>query len=346
MDTVITAYPSSNVDPKVKASKEYGLQVSEALLNDQRDLRWQWGGNDYMNFYSVMRTYLEGRQDPTQYEKRFRGTKKDGTLRRGYNNISMEIHPEARKHRSTLHSEIKKNEYNIQIESLSKQARGKKSYLKSFLWHDSQENALRQQVGVPLKNHYWTPESLPELAMYEKMGGFNLQFETGLSKMVENAFAISNWEDYQSGVAIDEMLLTSHVYARIHDNKDGSLGFTVIPALDFKTAYIKDETVEPPYAGNYEWMTMEELIPKLKEAYPGMTDEEILKIARSNFQNNKGYNLDNYVNRDPVTQRFPYYDMMVRVFRFYFKSIDTEYWTKTSDGKMFPEEYGKVVNAI
>ncbi len=346
IDTVIVPFPDQHANPEKKRSKEYGLAISDAMIASWRQGRNLWAYDQIQpnGYFDLMQQYLEGRQDPSVYQKRYYGTDKDGAVRKGYNNISFEVHDEVRKHRSTIQKIVTDKDFATRITSNTKAATNKKLYEKFRLWYDTQANSLREAAGVPKKDFVWIPETRPELEQYAKLGGFKLPLESAMTEAAKHIFESSNW-DYKLIRFLDETLSTGHAVAYIKDSNDGSTCFDFIRVRDYDSSYIDDEDIDPPYAGHYEYMRLEELVPKLKRDYPGITEEDIQKIAKSGLglTQNRGYNTTNYINRDPVTQRWAYYDMMVRVYRFHYKSIDTDYYI--SDGiKYYKGEWGKEIN--
>jgi hypothetical protein len=346
IETVIVPFPDANANPKDKKDPKYGLAYSDAMIAGWRNGRNMWSYDQIQpnGFFDQMKQYLESRQDTAPYQRRYYGTDKNGAVRKGYNNISFEIHPEAKKHRSTIHKLVLDHDVQTRITSNTKNARSAKKKMKAMLWHDSQANELRKLAGVEQKSFDWIPETKQENEHYEKLGGFRLPLEYAMTEAAKDVFSISNWE-YNGPRAVDDLISTSHTVFHLIDNNDGSVGFEYIPIREYDSSYVDDEDIDPPYAGHYKFMRIEELVPKLKKAYPGITDDQIKEIAKSGLGlvQNRGYNLNNYVNRDPVTQRWTYYDMMVRVYCFYFKSIDTDYYVK--DGmKFYQTEWGKEIN--
>lgn len=346
IETIVVPAPDQNATRDKKLSKEYGLQASNFFIMGYRSGRNAWSADVAApgGFFDLMQQYLEARQDAAIYMRRFYGTDKDGNAKKGYNNISFEIHGEAKVHRSTIQKEVSKIDGPITVTFLSQQASKLKKSKKSLLWYDSQMNRLREVVGVPMKDFKWIPETRAELEVYEKNGGFSLMAEVGLTKACQNVFENSGWSDYLSLRITDSILATSHGITYICPSNDGGVRVKMVHPRDYDTSYIEDETVEPPYAGHYAWMSVEELVPLLKRDYPDISEEQIQDIVKTQFshQVNRLYNNDNFLNRDPVTQRYAYYDMMVRVLHFYFKSVDTEYYF--DDGrKFYPSKPGKRV---
>jgi hypothetical protein len=337
---MITPWPSDapRVTREKKSTPAYGLSFSEAMY-----LRWNgnytlWG-SERVGFFRIMALFAQGKQDIYPYQAKYRGLDKNGTLRKGFNNISWDIPSVAPKHLGTIKKIISSSDFFLEVKSNSKEAVNKKALNKQRLWYQTQNNALRKQVSsiigqeIPLKSFNWIPENQQELAIYEKYGGFKLPLETGLTKICEDIFKISDWE-YIWDECVKDLTQTAHAVVMIVDNADGSTGIKHIPIEDYITSYTRNPNLDPPYCGHFDWMTIEELIPKLKESYPDLTTAQIENIAKANLSHNTGYNESSWKQKDPVTDRFSYYDFKVRVFYFFFKSVDTEYYEgrETKDG--------------
>lgn len=343
----IAPFPSFDVPRTKKSSPEYGFQFSEAIYTRWYNNMTVWG-NVRLGWFDTQRLYAEGRQDRTVYQKRFLGTTKDGNTRRGYSNISFDISSSAPKHIGTIHSLVTATDFDVEIGSLSKEATFKKSKMKHELWFDKMiGNPLRQQsaeqlgLDIPLKDHYWMPENRQELELYDKYGGFKLPFETGLSMIVKDAFKTSDWP-YVHKRCLDKLLQTSWTIAKIVDNQDGSTGVRFVDTANYICSFVEDDNIESPYEGDFEYVSLQTLVPGLKKAYPNITQEDIESIALMNMSYNSNYTIQNYRTPDPVTQRFPYYDFKIKVFHFTFMAVDTDFYVKEGK-KFYKSEYGKRV---
>lgn len=350
--TSITPFPNDFAPRKTKASPTYGLVVSDAFFTRWTVNMTQWG-KSRLNFFDRMRLYLRSEQPEAPYRGKYYGQDSNGQVRKGFINIDFTVSTTAPKNRSIIQQVLEGSDFLLEVSSLSKEAINKKTLAKHRLWYDIQGNILRQQasqalgVEIPLRTHYWIPENKQELSMYEKYGGFKLAEETGFTKMIEDSFQRSDW-DWIRSQHIDRLLEDSWCISRVVDNEDGSVGVEYIPVEDYAGAYVDKENEEPAYEGHFSWMSMECMVPKLKEAYPDITDAAIEQIAHWNLKNNTGWNENNFRTPDPVTARMPYYDFMVRVFHFVYKSVDVSGYTekvKEDGSKIYVEEEdGKVYN--
>lgn len=346
----ISPFPSDYAPKKDKSSPAYGLVVSEGFWTRWRMNVTQWGYNR-LNFFDLMRLYLRSEQPEAPYRDKFYGKDSNGQVRKGFINIDFTTSTTAPKNRSIIQQVVEGSDFLLEVSSLSKEAVNKKTLAKHRLWFDTQGNYLRQQATmqlatspdaqpIPLRTYYWMPENKQELSMYEKYGGFKLPEETGFTKMVEDSFQRSDWEWIRQE-HINRLLETSWCISRIIDNEDGSVGVKYIAIEDYAGAYVDKDNEEPAYEGHFDWVSMECIVPKLKAAYAGITDDQIEQIAFANLRNNTAWNESNFRTPDPVTARMPYYDFMVRVFYFVYKSVDVSGYTektKEDGSKVYIEE--------
>lgn len=352
-DTSLTPFPKDDFPREKKSSPEYGIVVSDALINRSvgADQIWDRGRG---SFFTSQKLFARGRQPIGPYKKEYRGTTQNGEARKGYNNIDWRISSPAPTNISIIKTVLSGSDYMLHVSCLSKEAMHAKSVEKHRLWYEAEANKIRRRVAktleaeIPTKNLPWIPENKAELAAYEQYGGTKLPMERGLTKIGEDIFNTSDW-DWIRDKLIEDMIETSWMTLLIIDRKDGSTGVKYIPVQDYFEAYVEDENEDPPYQGHYSWMQMDELIPKLQEAYPKITQEELEQIARNSLQHNPRYNAETaFKEADPVTNRYAWYDFQVRVAHFIYKSVDTKYYTKSKkeDGTetYFESEHGKIWN--
>lgn len=346
---VVTPFPSPNPkDPEAIKRKEYGLLYSESIYSRWQSDKTLWGRASAVDggFFDVMKSYAEGKQSLYNYQKWYRGLDRSGNLNKGYNNIDWSISSVAPKHLGTIKTVVTGSDYSLEVTSRSKEATNKKALAKHRMWYNIENNELRkaasQKLGqqIELAKYNFTPQNREELSLYEKYGGFKLPYETGLSKMIQNGFDISMWDDYIWEQCFNDLSQTSHAVTYIELNHDGSIGCKHVPIRDYVTSYTENPNLDPPYAGFFDWMTVEELAPLLKEAYPNISDDEIKMVAQKNNQYNAGNDNINWQTRDNVTDRYEYYSFRVRVFRFFFKAVETEYYEarETKEGTYIHEK--------
>lgn len=330
-----TAYgfPSDNVPKDKKNTPEYGLQVAQAIYS-----RWYNAAVPYgfanMSYFRMLRDYAEGRQSTAQYKKQYRGEKQNQganasgarkhqneNARRGYNNISFDIAPVAPHYINIIKSVLSQSDYKPVFVSTSKGDIDKKLTMKWSLYTEVKyENPMREQLGLPIKQREWYPSSQSELEIYERYHGFRLPLEVALTKVAEHCFDVAKWKLIRDQYA-DALIQTNFLVGRVFTQKDGSVSLEYIEPANFIMSYYDQRRQdEPPFAGHITKVTIGSIADKLKAE--GATDDEIQSMARKYMGVNgvTDVNSYNFGVKDPVTQRYQWYDFQVDVLHFEWKT--------------------------
>lgn len=328
------SFPSDNVSRDVKDKPEYGRQVAQAIY-----YRWYNAAVPYgfanMSYFRMLRDYAEGRQSTAQYKKKYRGEgNKDGqqnasqarqgaseNKRKGYNNISFDIAPVAPTYINIIKSILSQSDYKPTFVSTTKSDIKTKSKMKWKLYAEvKEENRLRQELGKPLKQHDFQPKSKGELEIYEQYYGFRLPLEVALTKVAEHSLDVGKWKLLRDQW-MDTLIQTNFIAGRVITNNDGSTSCEYIETANFICSYYDQRRQqEPPFAGHVTKVTISSIADKLKEQ--GATDEEIQNMARKYLGVNGVTDPTsfNFNIKDPVTQRYQWYDFQVDVMHFEWKT--------------------------
>ena len=356
-------FPDTKVTRDTKNTPDYGRQVAQAIYS-----RWYnspvaaYGGfynTGYanMSYFLMLRQYAEGRQDPSQYQLQYRGGSgknagngKNQNLQstsavKGYNNISFDIESNIPVYISSIKGLLGQSDWRVKVDSSSKSDIKAKNKMKWKRYAEAKVgNPLKQKLGLPLTQRDWFPQSQGELELYERYHGFRLPLETGFSKVAEHGFDISNWSSTRDQW-LDSLLQTSYVVGRVCHNREGAVGIEYIDPANFVTSYY-DQTrhAEPVFAGYITKVQIGDIAGKLKAE--GATDKDLEMLARQYSVYNvvgdpSGYN---YSSRDPVTNRFLWYDFQVDVLKFEWKTDDPRYYVEreSRDGKVVYQKSDKI----
>lgn len=336
-------FPSEYVPREKKETKEYGMQVAQAIYS-----RWYnaspisfmgFNNTGYanMSYFRTLRQYAEGRQDAEQYKLMYRGANtgannsgatsannvNNPNARKGYNNISFEVESYAPVMVSTIKGILTSSDWKVQVESTSKADIKTKSKMKWKLYTESQiGNPLRQSVGLQPTKRDWFPQTKAELELYEKYHGFRLPLEVGLSKIAEHGFDISHWNTLRDQI-IDSALQTSFLVGRVCHNHNGAAHAEYIDPANFVTSfYDPKRDQEPVFAGHITKVKLDDIADKLIEQ--GATQKDLENLARKYAPYNIMGDVTsyNYTSRDPVTSRYMWYDFQVDVLHFEWKTDD------------------------
>lgn len=352
-------FPDTNVRREVKNTPDYGRQVAQAIYS-----RWYnspvaaYGGfynTGYanMSFFLMLRQYAEGRQDPSQYRLQYRGGQQGDKQKgiqsesavKGYNNISFDVESNIPVYVSSIKGLLSQSDWKVKVDSSSKSDIKAKSKMKWKRFAEAKiGNPLRQELNLPLTQRDWFPQTQGELELYERYHGFRLPLETGFSKIAEHGFDISNWVSLRDQYT-DSALQTSYLVGRVCHNRQGAVGIEYIDPANFVTSYY-DQTrhAEPVFAGYITKVQIGDIADALRKE--GATEQDLEMLARQYATYNvvgdpSGYN---YSSRDPVTNRFLWYDFQVDVLKFEWKTDDPRYYVEreSKDGKVVYQKSDKI----
>lgn len=352
-------WPAEFDPPEQKETPAYGLSFARAIED-----RYQRGGTPgpispaNRLWYNLMYQYATGNQPKDQYVAAYRGygqlTSKNEPQpaynapqitefdRKGLTNISYDVVSPAMKLISVLKALLEEADQMVDVESTSREAINKKVENKLRLYYGSKVfDPLRKQLGLDFQKHEWIPQSKAELEVYEKYHGFKLMFETGLKKILNHTFDISEW-DILIEQFKDSAIRYGFMCGRIIVNEEGAVQIVHIDPSDYYTAFTEKQPLdEPPFACHIQKVQISTIIPKLREL--GATDKDIMALAKGSWQYN-GYTDStafdfNYT--DPATGRYLWEDWYTKVMYFEVRSTDEERWRKykRKDGK---ENYARV----
>lgn len=367
LSTTITTFPADDVSVDIKKSAAFARQAAQACYG-----RWYAAPTPYgsggvvygnMQYFSQLKYYAEGRQTPEKYKKIYRGenvtngkptaTPANGNnygenARRGYNNIGFDqnsIVTPAPVFISVIKALLSQSDYKVVVSSNSETDIKTKEKMKWKLYVDQKvTNPLKQELGIPYKKPDWWPETKAELELYEKYHGFRLPLETAFSKIAEHSFDISDWTGMREKI-LDSAIQTSFLVSKIYTNGDGSVRTKYINPSMYITVWDDDNpNAEPPFAGHIEKVPIS--ILKVKLEPEGVTDEDLKGMARmyATANNIGDPNSYNWNTKDPVTQRYGWYDFLVDVMCFEYKSDDKKIYVgrNASNGNYVYKQEDKV----
>ena len=346
----ISPFPSDSISPDKKKDMAWGVSAAQAIYGRwySAPIPYGSGGTVYGNlgYFNMLKSYSEGRQSTLKYKKIYRGeiskpnsAGTDGyneNTRKGYNNIGFDqnsIVSSAPLLISVIKGLLTQSDYKVVVSSTSKSDKYLKEKIKWKMYIDAKvTNPLKQELGIPYKTPDWEPQSKSEMELYEKYHGIRLPIEVGLSMIAEHVFDISDWNKVRDKM-IDSALQTSFICGRIYVNNTGAVGVKYINPSMYITVWDDDNPeAEPPFAGYIKRVPIHELKDKL----PGLSDKELEGLARMYSTSNNISDPTNYAwtSKDPVTQRYTWYDFLVDVLDFEYKTDDFNLYVgrKTGNG--------------
>jgi len=357
-----SSFPSDDVSREKKNTDEYGKAIAQAIYGRWFSTPYPYGagGNPYGNlsYFNTVKAYAEGRQSPDRYRKQYRGENaKNGTAagagnqysenqRKGYNNIGFDqnsIVSSAPMFIATIKALLTQSDYKVVVSSNSYSSIKEKNIKKWKMYLDAKLfNPLKKELGLAVQEPDFAPQTKAELELYENINGFRLPLETALSMIAEHGFDISDWNKVRDKM-LDAGLQTAFMCGRVKTHNDGSVRVEYLNPAYYVTVYDDNNPeLDPPFAGYIQRVP----IYTIKAKMPNISDEELKGIARMYTMANgvADPNIYNWENRDPVTARYLWYDFLIDVMHFEYKSDDAKHFVgrKASNGNYVYKQEDRV----
>jgi hypothetical protein len=338
----ISPFPADSLPSDDKKDTAWGVSAAQAIYGRwySAPIPYGSGGTVYGNlgYFNMLKSYSEGRQSTLKYKKLYRGeiSKPNSSghdsynenTRKGYNNIGFDqnsIVSSAPLLISVIKGLLTQSDYKVVVSSTSKADNYLKDKIKWKMYIDAKiVNPLKEELGLPFTKPDWEPQSKAEAELYEKYHGIRLPIEMSLSMIAEHGFNVSDWDKVRDKM-IDSALQTSFICGKIETRRDGSVGVKYINPAMYITVWDDDNPeAEPPFAGFIKRVP----IHVLKEKLPNLNTKQLEAIARMYSTSNNVSDPTNYAwtSKDPVTQRYTWYDFLVDVLDFEYKTDDVNFY--------------------
>lgn len=338
----ITPFPQDDLSSEKKKESSYGVSAARAIYGRwySAPIPYGSGGTVYGNlgYFNMLKSYAEGRQSTLKYKKLYRGENVRDSVsgtkgfnenaRKGYNNIGFDqnsIVSSAPLLISVIKGLLTQSDYKVVVSSTSKSDVLLKSKIKWKMYVDSKiVNPIKKELDIPYTKPEWEPQTVNELELYERYHGIRLPLEIALSMIGEHGFDISDWNRVRDKM-IDSALQTSFICGRVETRADGSVGIKYINPAMYITVWDDDNPeLDPPFAGHI----MRVPIHVIKQKMPELTDKELESLAKMYANSNNVSDPTNYqwTARDPVTQRYTWYDFLIDVLHFEYKTDDVTFY--------------------
>jgi hypothetical protein len=298
-------FPNSNQDPKKKLEKEYSLKTNQAIYSAHIRGKTAVPVSDEYRFWEN-RQYGVGRQPVAKYKEYYLGTSettsttvtsgidrdpggfdytdKKKSKRKGWMNVLWEPISPFPVIKNSIHGQLNKADHDIIAMATDPISVDKRDYIKWRNWVETKYKDVLQKWTEMSQMQYlppeFQPESLEEQNLYESAGGYKLNYEIQLEKLIGHTIDISEWEEIKESMRDDAM----------------DIGLVAIRAyLDHETKKIKWRYVDPApgsfciqyskhfnfhdstYAGEVEQYTVSKIVQILKKQ--GYGDTEIKNIV-------------------------------------------------------------------
>lgn len=191
-------YPSDLLDPKVKAEKNYSLQMCKAVYN-KHHLDVGYFSNSRRFDYIENRSYAKGNQAVSKYTKYFSHLKGDRGEDVTYMNLDYRIVPVIPKFMDVVLATAAKIDLDIFVDSINPKASQEKKNYKHNLWAKAvlkpfwEEQAAKAQMPeLADQGNDYIPETKEELEMWMNLG-FRLPEETAMELLVATVMNENDW---------------------------------------------------------------------------------------------------------------------------------------------------------
>jgi hypothetical protein len=207
-------FPSRNVPPEIKLTRDYAVRMMEAIYCTYAGDK---AGFPYslLSVYNEIRSYAEGRQDSSKYEKllnptddknfsngvvtSFDGDWTKKNKREGTNNLNKEILSMAPRIMQAILGAFADVDYNLQADTIDPDSGYEQEMKKSQVYAESQHldflNMAKQQAGIPIDSNTKYPKDLDELQLMQDLGEFKTGIAKAIEKLLKHTYDISDWKE-------------------------------------------------------------------------------------------------------------------------------------------------------
>ena len=291
-------FPNRDVSATEKSKPEYVLSVGQNLYS--KHVRNKTGSTHaYSEFFCELRDYGRGMQSTDKYKNFLGGISSDSSNtsdvdgswtrnktseRKGWMNVLWDILSPAPKIRNMIHGIFDDIDFDVMVDAIDADSGAEAEEEKWRLWATTRTfirgalDQMKQSAGLPVTTPDFIPESLDELEMYEKAGGFKQAYAMALEKLIRHTDDVSDWGNIKRKL-IDDIIDLGICASKADYNDDESkVKWRYVDPADLVIQYSKYEDFnDAEYAGEFKDVTISELRRSLyKEGY---SEKDIEKIA-------------------------------------------------------------------
>jgi hypothetical protein len=300
-----SAFPSQVVPDAVKASEEYGLQVSRAIEQEWFD-QGRTTGNRYLtnwNNFHQLRLYARGEQSVQKYKDELAT---NGDL--SYLNIDWKPVPVVSKFVDIVVNGMSQKTYDIKAYAQDPESlKARTSYAQSILrdmYSQDLVNKANEVTGQdfsasPLPQDE-LPETKEELDLHMQLT-YKQSIEIAEEEAINNVLANNKWDLTRRRLNYDLTVLGIGCVKTNFNKSEGIKTEYVDPAY-LVYSYTEDPNFEDIY---YVGEVKAVSIPELKMQFPHITEEELYKIQQ--MPGNRQY-ITGWGNYDENTVQVLYFE--------------------------------------
>lgn len=366
--TGINIFPSDDEPRSKKKTKEYGQQVAISIYSCLLQSSTLFGAVDYTAF-SRFRAYAAGRQDMTALRSWYVGAIGSGTLanpaaippRIDVNGVDT-FNPLARgggdlvrgartfspmdytpvnpmpTFLNTIESiVINESRYKVECNSVNPAHTAERE---SMAWAQYYRSTfgrpLANELGIDLSVNYFEPKTEPQLQLMLKNGFFRMLFESGFEDVVKQTFNISLFDQWNIQVVRDLCTLGFAAGKKYCDYDTGATKIKYIDPARFVVQWSDErQGRNPSFVGHLSTMQMFAVKKMMQQM--GYSHEEIVKVARSNYENKSqslNWPSNVWYEKDPMTNRWKWEQLEVDVLEFDYVTQNELRYARDEEGKL------------
>jgi hypothetical protein len=300
-----SAFPSQVVPDAVKASEEYGLQVSNAIEQEWFS-QGRTNHNRYLtnwNNFHQLRLYARGEQSVQKYKDELAT---NGDL--SYLNIDWKPVPVVSKFVDIVVNGMSQKTYDIKAYAQDQESIQKRTSYAEAVLRDMYSQELIQKANALTGQDFSNsplgadelPQSKEELDLHMQLS-YKQSIEIAEEEAINNVLAANKWDLTRRRLNYDLTVLGIACVKTTFNVSEGIRTEYVDPAY-LVYSYTEDPNFDDIYyAGEAKSIT----IPELKKQFPHISDEELYKIQQ--MPGNRQY-ITGWGNYDENTVQVLYFE--------------------------------------
>ena len=310
-----SAFPEQVVPMEEKMSWKYGKQVADAIQSEWF-AQGRTNGNRYLtsfNNFHNRRLYARGEQSVQKYKDEL---SINGDL--SYLNLDWKPIPILSKFVDILTNGISAKDYEIKAyaqdpESMKKRTNYAEGLAKDMFAREIQEK-VKASTGVDISNTKIAPDDLPktieEMELHLQLS-YKQSVEIAEEEAISQVLAQNKFELLKRRINLDLVTL-GIAAAKTSYNPSNGITLDYVDPAYMIYSYTEDPNFEDIYyVGEVKAMT----IPELKKQFPNISNEELERLQKNNYNNNYTYGYGDYDSNTVQVLFFEYKTYMDQVFK-------------------------------
>jgi hypothetical protein len=337
------------VDPKVKKTEEYCVDICKAMFNLLMTNKTQLPASKYQ-YIQILRDYGTGNQNEDYYINLYRKgnvktsqensqaqgvaadtdgywTKLSQAHREGLGGLDTSIVSVARHIMSALYGMFDSQQQDIFVNSVDSRAVKEEEDRMYEALFEAENQAVIQEMermfGLPLMKNKKFPSNvtLEELEVYKDMGGFRGEWAGIIETLIKYAETSSDWKRYIGRKHVADMAHLNMISGKtVYDPVTGEdVEEYCDPANVMIEYHIKDGSQSSEFGGEFELVKLSKLVRL------GFSKDELIRTAKmytGMFGNIKDFRWEDSWTNEGLNEKLMYFN--IPVFHCYWREIDVK----------------------